>query len=255
MTTELKSITLEEVNKMVANDLKWNFYILNPLRREFVLYEKRRESILDGENCYLWNNLYLIKSEEEEIALSQLASRNLEIFKVEGLGIPDVPVENFDETAEVEVKIEICATLSDGEEEEKFFPKKAHVGDAAFDLIAANENTIFIEPLGTALVPTGFKMELPFGWEAQIRPRSGNALKKKIQIANSPGTIDSNYRGEVGVIVFNANKFETLTIERGDKIAQMVISKIPKVMLTRTSNLSDSERGSNGFGSTDKKES
>lgn len=243
-----ESITLETANEMIKQDQKWSFYISNPFRREFILY---------GKNCYLWDNLYLIKSEEERISLTQFTLRNYEIFKVDGLGIPEEPIKDFyePETAEAEVKIEICAALSDGEKGEKFFPKKAHVGDAAFDLIAANENTIFVEPLGTALVPTGFKMELPFGWEAQIRPRSGNALKKKIQIANSPGTIDSNYRGEVGVIVFNANKLETLTIERGDKIAQMVISKIPKVMLTRTSDLSDSERGSNGFGSTDKKES
>lgn len=248
MSTELKSVTLETANEMIKQDQRWSFYISNPFTREFILY---------GKICYLWDNLYLIKSEEGRITLSQFSSRNYEIFKVEGLGIPEVSAEDFDEPeeAEAEVKIEICATLSEGEEGEKFFPKKAHVGDAAFDLIAANENTIFVDPLGTALVPTGFKMELPFGWEAQIRPRSGNALKKKIQVANSPGTIDSNYRGEVGVIVFNANKLETLTIERGDKIAQMVISKIPKVVLTRTSDLSDSERGSNGFGSTDEKKS
>ena len=151
-----------------------------------------------------------------------------------------------------EVKIEMTVTLKDGETLEKFKPFKAHPGDAAFDLMnAENYESILIPPNGRALFSTGFKMELPEGWEAQIRPRSGNAIKNGITVLNTPGTIDSGYRGNVGVILYNSNKENPIVIHRGDKIAQMVIQRIPEVSLKFVDSVeTETERGEAGFGST-----
>lgn len=154
----------------------------------------------------------------------------------------------------LQIKIQMCAPLSEGESNDTFKPFKAHENDAAYDLIAAGDGRYTVlKPFETKLIPAGFKMELPIGYEAQIRGRSGNALKRKLQIANSPGTIDSNYRGEIGVIVFNANPNEELIIKRGEKIAQMVIQKLPDTELVFVREIdSETERGSNGFGSSGK---
>lgn len=130
------------------------------------------------------------------------------------------------------------------------FPAKAHCDDAAYDLRSRIDTVL--APGRSSLVPAGFKMELPAGYEAQVRPRSGLALKHDIMLTNSPGTIDAGYRGEVGVIMFNAGK-EPFEIKRGDRIAQMVICKLPEVTLTPAAELSDSGRGAGGFGSTGKK--
>ena len=104
-------------------------------------------------------------------------------------------------------------------------------------------------PGRSTLIPAGFKIELPVGFEAQIRPRSGLALKHDLMLTNSPGTVDAGYRGEVGVIMFNAGK-EEFEIKRGERIAQMVICKLPEVILCRSGNLSESGRGEGGFGSS-----
>ena len=150
------------------------------------------------------------------------------------------------------VNIEICTAVKEGEDNNKFMPFKAHASDAGFDIMAACDDSCVIEPFGTTVIPAGFRMELPFGYEAQIRSRSGNALKRKFQVANSPGTIDSAYRGEVGVIIFNASDKE-LVIKRGEKIAQMVIQKVPEVNLVKVNAISlETERSENGFGSTGK---
>jgi len=101
------------------------------------------------------------------------------------------------------------------------------------------------------VIPTGLYLELPQGYEAQIRPRSGLALKKGLSIPNAPGTIDSDYRGEVGVIVINLSK-EPVTIQKGDRIAQMVIAKYEQIEWEAVSELSASDRGSGGYGSTGK---
>ena len=149
------------------------------------------------------------------------------------------------------VKIEMVVEFADGEHGvmSDFIPFKAHESDAAYDIMAAEDK--FIEPLDTGVVSAGFRIELEPGYEAQIRPRSGNALKKKIQVANAPGTIDSGFRGVVGVIVFNADKSNALHIKKGDKIAQMVISKLPEVELEIVNEVSkESDRGEAGFGST-----
>lgn len=126
-------------------------------------------------------------------------------------------------------------------------PRKAHPDDAAWDLRSRVDLDV---PVGkTALVPTGLFLELPVGYEAQIRPRSGLALKRAIMLPNSPGTIDAGYRGEVGVILFNAGD-APFEIRRGDRIAQMTIAKLPEIDLEESDELSDTERGAGGFGST-----
>jgi dUTP pyrophosphatase len=130
---------------------------------------------------------------------------------------------------------------------EDLFPRKAHEDDAAFDLRSRVDAVI---PSGKiTLVPTGVFMELPVGYEAQVRPRSGLALKHGITVLNTPGTIDAGYRGEVGVILINAGPAD-FTVARGDRIAQMVVQKLADVELVAAERLSDTSRGAGGFGST-----
>ena len=130
------------------------------------------------------------------------------------------------------------------------FPAKAHCDDAAYDLRSRIDTVL--APGRSSLVPAGFKMELPAGCEAQVRPRSGLALKHNITLTNSPGTIDAGYRGEVGVIMFNHGP-EEFAVKRGDRIAQMVIAELPAVELETVAVLSSSDRGEGGFGSTGRK--
>lgn len=131
------------------------------------------------------------------------------------------------------------------------FPIKAHESDAGYDLKSMNDYVV--NPNEQVLVDTGINIGLPkeqdWIYQAQIRPRSGLALKKGITITNSPGTIDENYHGNIGVIIRNTGK-ESFVINKYDKIAQMVITKIPKTELIIVDSLQDSDRGSNGFGST-----
>jgi len=120
---------------------------------------------------------------------------------------------------------------------------------AGMDLRANNPEPIVLKPLMRAMVPTGLFIELPEGYEAQIRPRSGLAAKKGIGLVNSPGTIDADYRGEIGVIVVNLSN-EDFTIENGERIAQMVIAKHEVASWQEVESLNESDRGSGGFGST-----
>jgi dUTP pyrophosphatase len=120
---------------------------------------------------------------------------------------------------------------------------------AGMDLRANNPEPIVLKPLMRAIVPTGLFIELPEGYEAQIRPRSGLAAKKGIGLVNSPGTIDADYRGEIGVIVVNLSN-EDFTIEKGERIAQMVIAKHEVASWQEVESLNESDRGSGGFGST-----
>lgn len=128
-------------------------------------------------------------------------------------------------------------------------PAKAHSDDAAYDLRSRIDLTI--DPGKVALVPTGLTLELPVGYEAQVRPRSGLALKSGIGVLNGPGTIDAGYRGEVGSILFNFSD-RPFGIRRGDRISQMVIAKLADVHLEAVEQLSESARGTGGFGSTGK---
>lgn len=130
---------------------------------------------------------------------------------------------------------------------EELMPRKAHADDAAFDLRSRID--IDLPVRRSVLVPAGFCMELPPGFEAQIRPRSGLALKHDIMLTNSPGTIDAGYRGEVGIIVYNGGS-EPFPVKRGDRIAQMVIAQLPEVELAAAGELNVSDRGEGGFGST-----
>jgi dUTP pyrophosphatase len=122
-------------------------------------------------------------------------------------------------------------------------------GSSGFDLHAACDGEMVVEPGRVALVPAGFEMAVPPGFEAQVRPRSGLALKNMIGLLNSPGTIDSDYRGEVGVIIFNFGS-EDFTVHRGDRIAQMVICSLPETELVETEVLESTVRGPGGFGHT-----
>ena len=130
-----------------------------------------------------------------------------------------------------------------------FFPKKAHQDDAGYDLYSRIDAVL--EPLSGMAIPVGFAMELPAGYEAQIRPRSGLAAKHHITVTNSPGTVDANFRGEVKAILYNLGR-EPFTIKRGDRIAQMVICKLPEIELIEATELSETDRNTNGFGSSGK---
>ena len=132
---------------------------------------------------------------------------------------------------------------------ENFCPKKAHPDDAGYDLYSRIDAVL--EPLSGMAIPVGFAMELPTSYEAQIRPRSGLAAKHHITVTNSPGTVDANFRGEVKVILYNLGR-EPFSIQRGDRIAQMVICKLPEINLVEATELSETDRNTNGFGSTGK---
>lgn len=126
-------------------------------------------------------------------------------------------------------------------------PAYAHPGDAGMDLCAIAETTIL--PGESQLIPTGISIELPTATEAQVRPRSGLALKHQITVLNTPGTIDEGYRGEVGVILINHGK-NPFVVTAGMKIAQMVIQSVLRVEVLEVDQLADTARGSGGFGST-----
>ncbi len=128
-------------------------------------------------------------------------------------------------------------------------PEYATSQSAGMDLCAAVEADITLLPGARTLVPTGLAIALPEGWEAQIRPRSGLAIKNGITLLNSPGTIDADYRGEIKVILANMGA-EPFTISRGMRIAQMVVARYERVKWDKTDSLPDSERGKGGFGST-----
>jgi dUTP pyrophosphatase len=130
-------------------------------------------------------------------------------------------------------------------------PKYATEDSAGFDLRAKLSEEIKLQPMERQLVKTGLFLELPTRYEAQIRPRSGLALKKGITVLNAPGTIDADYRGEIGVILINLSQ-EEFTINNGDRIAQMVIAEYQKVDFVEVEQLENSVRGDGGFGSTGK---
>jgi len=122
---------------------------------------------------------------------------------------------------------------------------------AGMDLRAFTEGPVLLQPLKRALIKTGLFMELPVGYEAQVRPRSGLALKNGITVLNTPGTIDADYRGEIGVILVNLSD-EPFVINNGDRIAQMIISKFEKAEMVLVDELDETVRGDGGFGHTGK---
>jgi len=129
-------------------------------------------------------------------------------------------------------------------------PKYETIGSAGMDIRAhITEGKITLEPLDRIMVPTGLFIELPVGYEAQIRPRSGLAIKHGISIINCVGTIDSDFRGEICVLLINLSK-DSFSIFNGDRIAQMIINKYEKAEWEETDNLNETDRGSGGFSST-----
>lgn len=128
-------------------------------------------------------------------------------------------------------------------------PKYQTSHSAGMDLLADLSEEVALEPLERRLIPTGLSLELPEGYEAQVRPRSGLALKQGLTCLNTPGTIDADYRGEVGVLLINLSK-ERVVLRRGDRIAQMVIAPTVQATLVEVEVLTDTTRGAGGFGST-----
>ena len=128
-------------------------------------------------------------------------------------------------------------------------PAPGSAGSAGLDLRAAIDDETVLAPGERRLVPTGLVLEIPPGWEGQVRPRSGLALRHGIGIVNAPGTVDSDYRGEVGVILINLGD-APFTLRRGDRIAQLVIARVEGIEWEESDDLDDSHRGAGGFGST-----
>jgi dUTP pyrophosphatase len=128
-------------------------------------------------------------------------------------------------------------------------PKYQTPLSAGLDLLADLTEEICLEPLDRRLIPTGLSLELPAGYEGQVRPRSGLALKQGLTCLNSPGTIDADYRGEVGVLLINLSK-ERVILKRGDRIAQLVIAPVVQAVLAEVEVLTETARGEGGFGST-----
>lgn len=181
----------------------------------------------------------LIKEIKEDDTLSANKQTFLiSILEAATLSIYDL-MQNPRERIEVKIKV-----LPGGK-----IPTYAHPTDAGAD-VYASEPTNF-EPYETKIVHTALQVAIPAGYEIQIRPRSGMSLKTGFRVANAPGTIDADYRGEVGVIMTNISS-KPAAIEKGDKIAQMVIAPVPMIKWVETDNLDETERGEGGFGSTDK---
>ena len=128
-------------------------------------------------------------------------------------------------------------------------PKYETSGSSGMDLAANINSKVNIDPGKTAVIPTGLAVSIPKGYEVQIRPRSGLAAKKKITVLNTPGTIDADYRGEIEVILINLSK-DSFEVEKGLRIAQMVVCPIVQAQLKEVDDLKQTERGEGGFGST-----
>ncbi|MNE62892.1 Deoxyuridine 5'-triphosphate nucleotidohydrolase [compost metagenome] len=130
-------------------------------------------------------------------------------------------------------------------------PEYATVDSAGLDIRAFLSESVTLKPLERRLIPTGLYLEIPSGYEVQIRPRSGFAFKQGVTVLNSPGTIDADYRGEIGVLLINLSN-ENVIIEHGERVAQMVVAPFVQAKLKLTDELSETNRGNGGFGSTGK---
>ena len=131
-------------------------------------------------------------------------------------------------------------------------PAYETLSSAGMDVRAALNEAVTLQPLERKLIATGLFLEIPHGYEVQVRPRSGLAYKNGVTVLNAPGTIDADYRGEVGVLLINLSN-EPFTIASGDRIAQLIVAKVEQIEWKPTSQLSETERGEGGFGSTGKK--
>ncbi len=145
--------------------------------------------------------------------------------------------------------VDDAAKAGDLAAQELLMPKRGSAEAAGLDLVAANETPMVLAPGTHQMIPTGIAMALPVGYEGQVRPRSGLAAKNGITVLNSPGTIDSDYRGEVRVILANLGQ-EPFEVTRGMRIAQLVIAKVELMPVEASLSLDDTDRGVGGFGST-----
>ncbi len=146
------------------------------------------------------------------------------------------------------ISVKIC-WLDNEAKKDGLLPTYQTAGAAGMDICAAIDDKIILEPQQIKLIPTGFSIQIPDGYEAQIRPRSGLAVKYGITLINSPGTIDSDYRGEIKIPLINHGT-ENFTICRGERIAQLIIAPVCRVQLLETDSLDNTERGQRGFGHT-----
>ena len=144
-------------------------------------------------------------------------------------------------------QVEVKIVLEDGVEA----PFYATVGSAGMDIRANIKEPIILKPLEKRLIPSGIKMAIPEGYEVQVRPRSGLALKYGISIVNAPGTVDADYRGDIGVILINLSN-ENYTIQPQERIAQLVLNEVAQMALQKVTSLDETERGEGGFGHTGK---
>jgi dUTP pyrophosphatase len=128
-------------------------------------------------------------------------------------------------------------------------PAYETTSSAGMDVRANIDSPVVLKPMSRVLIPTGLFLEIPQGYECQVRPRSGLALKKGVSVLNTPGTIDADYRGEVGVILFNMSD-EEFTVENGERIAQLVFAPVLQVEWDESETLTETDRGAGGFGST-----
>lgn len=133
---------------------------------------------------------------------------------------------------------------------EAVIPEYIHEGDSGMDVYSVNN--MELKSGERKLIGTGLRFEIPIGYEIQVRPRSGLAIKKGVTVLNTPGTVDSSYRGELGVILINHSN-ETYSVKKGERVAQIVLSKVEKMLLEEIEELSSTERGSGGFGHTGNK--
>lgn len=180
----------------------------------------------------------LQKKYSEDIESSGLEETNI----LEGT-LKDLQEELYNESIKSQLLVQKV-------HENAILPSYAYPSDSGFDLCSVEE--IEIEPFGRALVPTGLKFNIPQGFEIQVRPKSGLAIKEGITVLNTPGTVDQGYNGEVKVIVFNTNK-NSFTVKKNMKIAQAVLCPIASgrfVTIVEVDNVEETERGENGFGST-----
>ena len=182
----------------------------------------------------------LIQGLDEE---DELSANKKELISLIAEAMFDVATDIVNNPREhVGVKIKLL-------NEKAKIPQYAHPSDAGADVFLCED--LSIPPHKTALVPLGFKIAIPAGYEIQVRPRSGLSLKTPLRIANTPGTIDCNYRGEVGIILENTGNL-TQKLQAGDKIAQLVIAPTPMIDWETVDELDETDRGENGYGSTDK---
>ena len=128
-------------------------------------------------------------------------------------------------------------------------PERATEGSSGCDLRAAVEAPVVLEPGRRALIPTGLRMEIPAGWEGQVRPRSGLAARYGVTLVNAPGTVDSDYRGEVRVPLINLGE-ESFVVSRGDRVAQLVFGRVARAVIEEVDEIGETDRGADGFGSS-----